>query len=98
MSTGYVLGEKLSPLDTNGNLITAIPSISQSYITVGIQAGYFYHPFKNSTKMKGLFIEPNIGLTYAVGKDDLLLGSKIIAKKPLAIAPPRINIGWKIEL
>lgn len=98
LSTGFVFGEELSAIDSAGDIIASIPSISQSYITVGVQAGYFLFPFKNSEKFKGFYIEPSIGLTYALDKDDLLLGNKLVEKKPIAIAPPRLNIGWKFEI
>mgnify|MGYP000117877059 CR=1 FL=1 len=99
--TAYVIDKETNWLDTNsGGINNSIAAINESYINVGITVGYFWFPFKNSEKaIKGLYIEPNIGVTYHINKDDLLTNSanQVINKKPASIDLPRINVGYKFE-
>ncbi len=98
LKTGYVLSEELSLLDANGDIDPNVPSLDQSYFTVGVVAGFFWHPFKkNDGVIKGLFLEPNIGVNYAISKDDITMGTKLIEKKPLSMEVPKLNIGWKFQ-
>lgn len=100
--TAYVIDEETNWLDTtNGGINNSIAAINESYINVGITVGYFWFPFKKSEKaIKGLYIEPNIGVTYHIDKDDILTNSanQTIDKQPASIDLPRLNIGWKFEL
>ncbi|MEN8696356.1 MAG: hypothetical protein ABF317_03545 [Bacteroidia bacterium] len=95
---GFVIGEEWSLLDSAGKVNTSIPSVEQSYATVGFNVGYIYHPFKNKAFIKGFYVEPSIGATYAIGKEDLKLGLKIIEKEPMSVTPIRFSLGWRIKL
>ena len=98
--TSYVIDEETNWLDTtSAGINNSLTALNDSYLNVGVTMGYFWFPFKNSEKaIKGLFIEPTVGLIYHINKDDLLINNQIIEQKPVSIDVPRLNIGWKFEL
>ena len=99
LSFGIVNNEKLTLLDSLGNPNPTIPTFDDSYLKVGINVGYFIFPFfKAENALKGIYIEPRIGISYAINKDDILLGASLIAKKPFAIEVPTLNIGYRISI
>lgn len=102
LKTGYVIDQQTNWLDTtSGGINNSIAAINESYINVGITVGYFWYPFKNSEKaIKGLYIEPNIGVNYHINKDDIITNSasQVINKKPASIDLPRVNIGFKFDI
>lgn len=89
VNTGLVIGEKFNLLDSLGNVDPSVSTESPSYFKVGATVGCFWHPF---IKIKGLYLEPNIGLSYAIGQNDILLGAQIIDQKPVTVEVPRLNI------
>lgn len=96
LNTGLVISEELKSIDSLGNIDQSIAAVNQTYFNVGVVAGYMLFPFKrNEGIIRGLYIEPQIGLLYAIGKNDLALGAQIIEKKPIAVDLPKINIGWE---
>jgi hypothetical protein len=80
LNTGLVISEELKSLDALGNVDQSMSAVNQTYFNVGVPVGYMLFPFKKESVIKGLYIEPQLGLIYAIGKDDLTLATQIVAK------------------